>query len=193
MHVLLLHDFSDCSYTCFRDRSIAASLENKFFIKCFITNTSIYSCSALLLESSYCSFGRLWMALQTRLMTYPVSSLALFATVLQEFTTWTLLLELLQFAQKSIELSGGPETKLLTDLNRNIAQVQSSRWNYHYSAGTASVVLELPRLKILHFLSNEERLVNIFFYTGTINKGPVYHCYREIDKEMSISSVLTNN
>ena len=93
----------------------------------------------------------------------------------------------------------GPETKLLTDLNRNIAQVQSSRWNYHYSAGTASVVLELPRLNILHFLSNEERLVNIF-YTGTINKGPVYHCYRErfsllteIDKEISISPVLTNN
>ena len=89
--------------------------------------------------------------------------------------------------------------KLLTDLNRNIAQVQSSRWNYHYSAGTASVVVELPRLKSLHFLSNEERLVNIY-YTGTINKGSVYHCYRErfsllaeIDKEMSISSVLTNN
>ena len=54
--------------------------------------------------------------------------------------------------------------KLLTDLNRNTAQVQSSRWNYHYSTGTASVVLELPRLKILHFLSNEERLVNIFLY-----------------------------
>ena len=93
----------------------------------------------------------------------------------------------------------GPETKLLTDLNRNITQVQSSRWNYHYGAGTASVVLELPRLKILHFLSNEERFVNIF-YTGTINKGPVYHCYREMfsllketDKKMSISSVLTNN
>ena len=51
-----------------------------------------------------------------------------------------------------------PETKLLADLNRNIAQVQSSRWNYHYSAGTASVVLELPRLKILYFLSNEEGL-----------------------------------
>ena len=64
------------------------------------------------------------------LVTYPMSSLTLFAIVLQEFTTWTLL----------------------------------------------------------------------FFYTGTINKGPVYHCYRErfsllteIDKEMSISSVLTNN
>ena len=61
------------------------------------------------------------------------------------------------------------------------------------------MVLELPRLKILNFLSNEERLVNIF-YTRTINKGPVYHCYRErfsllmeTDKEMSISSVLTNN
>ena len=61
------------------------------------------------------------------------------------------------------------------------------------------MVLELPRLKILHFLPNEERLVNIF-YTGTINKSPVYHCCRErfsllteIDKEMSISSVLTNN
>ena len=57
----------------------------------------------------------------------------------------------------------------------------------------------LPRLKMLHFLSNEERLVNIS-YTGTINKGPVYHCYRErfsllteTDKEISISSVLTNN
>ena len=72
-----------------------------------------------------------------------------------------------------------------------------SRRNYHYSAGTASVVLELPRLKILHFLSNEQRLVNIF-YTGTINKGPVYHCCHErfsllteTDREMS--SVLTNN
>ena len=61
------------------------------------------------------------------------------------------------------------------------------------------MVLELPRLKILHFLSNEERLANIF-YTGTINKGPVYYCYcerfallTETDKEMSISSVLTNN
>ena len=32
---------------------------------------------------------------------------------------------------------------------------ESSRWSYHYSAGTASVVLELPRLKSLHFLSNE--------------------------------------
>ena len=84
------------------------------------------------------------------------------------------------------------------DLNSNIAQVQSSHWNYYHSAGTASVVLELPCLKILHFL-NEERLVNIF-YTGTINMGLVYHCYRErflllmeIDTEMSISSVLTNN
>ena len=56
----------------------------------------------------------------------------------------------------------GPVTKLLTDLNRNIAQVQSSGWNYHYSAGTASVVLEIPSLKLLHFLSHEERLVNIF-------------------------------
>ena len=55
---------------------------------------------------------------------------------------------------------------------------ESSRWNYHYSAGTASVVLELPRLKTLHFLSNEQRLVNIF-YTGMINKDPVYHCCRE--------------
>ena len=61
------------------------------------------------------------------------------------------------------------------------------------------MVLELPHLKSLHFLSNAERLVNIF-YTGTVNKGPVYHCYRErfsllteIDKEMSISSLLTNN
>ena len=61
------------------------------------------------------------------------------------------------------------------------------------------MVLELPRLESLHFLSKEERLVNIF-YTGTINKGPVYHCYRErfsllteIDKGMSISSVLRNN
>ena len=52
------------------------------------------------------------------------------------------------------------------------------------------MILELPRLKILHFLSNEERLV-IMFYTGTINKGQVYHCYRErfsllteTDKEM---------
>ena len=75
-----------------------------------------------------------------------------------------LFLELLQFAQKSMELSsGGPETKLLTDLNRNIAQVQSSHWNYHYNAETALVVLELPRLKILHFLSNEGRLVTIFY------------------------------
>ena len=39
---------------------------------------------------------------------------------------------------------------------------ESSCWNYHYSAETASVVLELPRMKILHFLSNEQRLVNIF-------------------------------
>ena len=31
---------------------------------------------------------------------------------------------------------------------------EASRWNYYYSAGTASVVLELSRLKILHFLSN---------------------------------------
>ena len=60
------------------------------------------------------------------------------------------------------------------------------------------MVLELPRLIILLFL-NEESLLNIF-YTGTINKGPVYHSYRErfsllteTDKEMSISSVLTNN
>ena len=37
------------------------------------------------------------------------------------------------------------------------------------------------------------------FYTGPINKDPVYHCYHErfsllteIDKEMSNSSVLTN-
>ena len=95
----------------------------------------------------------------------------------------------------------GPETELLTDLNRNIAQVLSSRWNCHYSAGTASVVLELPRLKSLYFLYNKEGFENIFFfYTGTINKGLVYHCYRErfsllteIDKEMSISSVLTKN
>ena len=57
----------------------------------------------------------------------------------------------------------GAETKLLTDLNRNIAQVHSCRWNYHYSAGTASVVFELPRLKILHFLSNKARVVNIYF------------------------------
>ena len=60
-------------------------------------------------------------------------------------------------------------------------------------------ILELPHLKSLRFLSNEEGHETIF-YTGTINKGLVYNCYHErflllteIDKEMSISSVLTNN
>ena len=91
-------------------------------------------------------------------------------------------------------------TKLLMDLNRINAQVHSSRWNYRYSIGTASVVLELPRQKIGHYLFNEYRLVNCFNTGAIYNKDPVCHGYRErlsssteIEKEMWNSSVMTQN
>ena len=56
--------------------------------------------------------------------------------------------------------------------------------------GTTAKALELPRWSI-GYLFNEYRLVD--FYIGSINKGQVYHGYRErlsfaieIDKEVRI-------
>ena len=87
----------------------------------------------------------------------------------------------------------------MMDLNRIIGQVQSSRWNYCYSVGTASVVLELPRQKIGHCLFNEYRHVDCL-NTGAVNKDTVYHGYcerlsssTEIEKETRNSSVMTQN
>ena len=86
------------------------------------------------------------------------------------------------------------------DLNRNIAQVQTSCWNYHYSAGTATGGLGTTSPENFAFSVERGKACKYFFHTGTINKGPVYPCYHErfsllteIDKEMSISYVLTNN
>ena len=60
------------------------------------------------------------------------------------------------------------------------------------------MVLELPRLQIGHYLFDDYRLVCL--YMGGINKGLVYHGYRErlsfsteIDKEMRNFSVMTQN
>ena len=79
--------------------------------------------------------------------------------------------------------TSGPETKLLMDLNRNIAQVQTSCWNYHYSAGTATgglgttspenFAFSVERGKACKYFFIQERLIRAQF-TRVIMKG--FHC-----------------
>ena len=78
------------------------------------------------------------------------------------------------------------------DLNRVIAQVHSSRWNYRYSVGTASMVLALPRLKIGHYLFNKYRLVEFFIQERLIRAKFImiimngFHSQRRLTKRCEI-------
>ena len=67
--------------------------------------------------------------------------------------------------------------KIKKRVTHRIFKLHSPRWNYLYSVGTSSVVLELPHLKIGHYLLNDYWLVE-FFYTAAINKDSVYHVNR---------------